>query len=88
MMLSVPESINWFRYYLPACLAAWDVVHGPPTASTLEVSLSSFWPGGVHGVCPLPPLLAPCTPGDVALDFVHGLRCSTRKPWFGFQEDF
>ena len=26
----------------------------------------------MHGVCPLPLLLAPCSPGDVALDFVHG----------------
>ena len=56
----------------PVCLAAWDVVHGPPTASTLEVSLSFFWTNGVHGTCPLPHLLAPCSLGDVALDFVHG----------------
>ena len=56
----------------PTCLAAWNVAHRTPTVSTLEVSLSSLWPSRVHGTCPLPPILASGSLGDVALDLVHG----------------
>ena len=56
----------------PACLATWNVAHRTPTASTLEVPLSSLWPSGVHGTCPLPPILASGSLGDVAPVLVHG----------------
>ena len=56
----------------PTCLAAWNVVHRTPTVPTLEVSLSSVKPSRVHGTRPLPPILASCPLGDVALDLIHG----------------
>ena len=49
-----------------------NVVHGTPTASTLQVSLSSCWPRQCTWCMPVPAILAPCSPGDVALDLVHG----------------